>query len=127
LEKRLVEPQTLKPDSTLEIELRSLAQLRAVHGIEVIEDWTIGLKKDVHVLVGTPRHLRAHTEVLLEKKVAAKRGITTAADALILVVKTTVTIACGLAAYGTIPKSKIHLLGVGCTSSNKKKTKSRDY
>jgi hypothetical protein len=64
----------------------------------------------------------------MEQKVAAERWISTAADGLILVVEAPISIAGRIAAYGAVPESQIHLLSMGCASSNKnKKTKSRDY
>jgi hypothetical protein len=127
LEKGLVEAQTLKTNSPLQIKLCFFAQLRAVYSIEIVENWTEGLEEDIQVLVSTPCHFRADAEILLEKKITAKRGIPAAAYALILMVNATITICWRIAAYGAIPESQIHLLSVGCTGNNKKKTKDRDY
>ena len=127
LKERLVEAQTLKTNSALEIQLCPLSQRRSIDGAEVIKNGTVGLEENVNVLVGPPGDFRAYSEILMEQKIAAERRISTAADGLILVVDAPIAIACGIAADGAIPESQIHLLSMGCASSNKnKKTKSRD-
>ncbi len=125
--KRLIKAQTLKTNSALEIQLCPLPQLRSINSVEIIKNWTVWLKEVVNVLVGPPGDFRTYSEILLEQKVAAERRISTAADALILVVDA-ISIAGRCAGYGAISKSQIHLLSMSCASSNKnKKTKSRDY
>jgi len=124
--KLLVKAQTLETNSTLEIQLRPLAQLRSINSVDVVKNGTVWLEEIVNVLVGSPGDFPAYSEILLEQKVAAERRISAATDALILVVDA-ISIAGGVAGYGAISKSQIHLLSMGCASSNKhKKTKSRD-
>lgn len=105
LKERLVEPETLKSDSTLKIELCPLSQRRSIDGAEVIKNGTVGLKEDVNILVGPPGGFRAYSEILMEQKIAAECRISTAADGLILVVESTIAIACRIAGDGAITES----------------------
>ena len=103
--KGLVKTQTLQTNSALEIQLCPFPQRRSINSVEVIKNWTVWLEEDVNVLVGPPGDFRAYSEILMEQKISAEGRISTAADGLILVVDSTIAIACGIAADGAITES----------------------
>jgi len=81
--KWLIKAQALGSNSCLQFGLNVLAYRRSVNSIEIIKNWTIRCREDVHVLVGTPGNLTANAEVSVEKqKVAAERRVSASADGL---------------------------------------------
>src|SRR5215472_15584872 len=80
---RLVKAQALSSDSCLQLGLNMLAHGRSPNGIDIIENWTIRRRENVHVLVGPPGNLSANAEVAVEKqKVAAECRVAAPADSL---------------------------------------------
>ena len=127
LEKRCVETQALCTDSTLEFYLRPLTEGRRINSIEVIENWSVGIEKDVHVLATPPGHVAAQTEVFLpEQKIAAESGIGASANALRRMVSIVKRIRGRLAEYGSHAEGQIKLLSVGSARAQKKQTKDRN-
>jgi len=116
-EKWLIKTQALNANPTLQFRLRSFAQWRSKHRIEVIENRPVRIEKNVHVLVTAPCHFPAHAEILLdEKEIAAESGVSTAPDALrSVVVEIGKRVRRGLACDCAHAKSQIELLSV-CSS-----------
>ena len=84
---RRVEAQVFAADSRHDIAPKFLAELRAVYGIEVIENGPIGLGKGkvghgaaVYRLPGAPGHFAAKSDVALEKKNPTEAGIESATE-----------------------------------------------
>src|SRR5215471_17213335 len=72
----LIKAQALRSDSCLQFGLNVFAYRRSINAIEIIENWTIRCREDVHILVGPPGNLTANAEVSVEKqKVAAERRV----------------------------------------------------
>src|ERR1051326_2715296 len=120
-EERLVKPKTLKPNAALQLSLRSLAQRRRQHSVEVVEYGAVGIEKDVHVLVATPGDFRSSAEVFLVKKeVAAESGIAASADALRSMVRAVQGICSRLPRHSADAKCQVKLLSKCCTPAQQK-------
>ena len=127
VKKWLVKSETFQTDSALQFRLCPLAERRAIDRVEIVEDRTVGVEKNVHVLMGTPGHLRAYPKVfLIEKEITAERRITTAADALWSVVLYVVeVIRRRLSSHRAHAKCQIKLLSVRCAYAQQNQTKGR--
>jgi len=80
-----VEPQVLTANSCHYIAAELLAELCAINGVEIVEDWAIGRLEDaatfrVNSLMCSPRNFPTETEVMLQDKEAAKAGVQSSAQ-----------------------------------------------
>jgi hypothetical protein len=127
-EEWLVKSKTLQAYATLQLSLCSLAEWGSQHSIEVIKDGTIWVKKDVYVLVTAPGDFSSSTEVLLvKKKIAAERRISTSTDALWRVVPTGQGVCGRLPSHGTDAKCDVKLLSECCAPAQQKHRKGRAH
>lgn len=125
-EEWLVKPKTLQPDTALQLSLSSLAQRGSKHSVEVVKDGTVGIKKDVHILVTTPGDFPARAEVfLIKKEIAAEGGITSAAYALRRVIRAVQGVCGRLSTHGTDAKCQVKLLSECCAPAQQKHRKGR--
>src|SRR5258707_1897021 len=125
-EKRLIERKPLGADSPLQLSLRLLSQRRSKHGIDIVENRTVGLEEQIHVLMGSVSGFSADTEVLMEEKeVSAEDWVSAAANAL------RGETSRGFGRRGSSDcadaKSQIKLLGVGSACCYKEHAKGRNY
>ncbi|HEX7288622.1 MAG TPA: hypothetical protein VF532_20730 [Candidatus Angelobacter sp.] len=125
IEERLVKTDGLPANSALQIGLRPFTDIRRIDPIEVGKDRPIRLEKDIDILVGPPGDLAAHSKVLFEQEIAAKRGIAAAAQGLGKMVGQAGA-GSRFSDYSSETKAHIELLGLRRSGAQKSHTKSRN-
>jgi hypothetical protein len=125
IEERLVKADGFPANAALQIGLRPLAKIRRIDRIEVGKDGPIWLEEDIYILVGPPGNLAANTKVLFEKEIAAKGGITAAAQGLWKMVGQAGA-GSRFSDYRSEAKAHVELLGLRRSGAQKSHAKSRN-
>ena len=125
-EKGRIKPQALDSNPALQLCLRLLAKRWRNHTVEIVQDGTVRIEKDVHVLVSTPGHFPAKPKIFLPKQeIAAEGGVGAPANALWCVCRRIGCVGSRLAKYCTYAERKIKLLSISRAGAEEKQTKGR--
>lgn len=122
-----VKPEALRTDPALQFGLCSLAQRGTIYRVEIVEDRPVRVEEDIHVLVATPCHFPADSEILLVKKeVAAECRVPSTPNALrSMIIEIGKGIGGRLACHSSHPESQIKLLPVDYGTAEYKQAKGR--
>ena len=121
--KRRVETNAFPSNSTLQIGLRLLAEWWSKHGVEVIQNRTVGLPKYIEVLTCAPRSFRSDSEILFEKEVSAEGRIAATTNTLRRVIDVGERVGSGLTDGGTVSERDVKLLRFGRCRKQEKRAK----
>src|SRR5215472_15778701 len=73
---RRVKADRLSSNSGLKFGLRPFADWRSQNSVEIVENWPVGLREYVDVLIRSPGDLAANADILsVKKEISRKRGV----------------------------------------------------